>query len=240
MWDNHHALDLLASSLFVLVALTAVYAMSHWAVHLPVFPLKEVRVSGINSINSITGELKHVTREQINGAVHSEFMGNFFTVDLDATCNAFRKLPWVRDASARRRWPQSVEVTLEEHVALARWGNTALVNTHGEIFIASSGEKLPVFDGPEESARDMVRQYIVFSKLLRPLQQDIERINLSPRRAWQVQLENGAILELGREQMEARLQRYALVALAHDRGLAPSNQQVSYVDLRYPNGFAVR
>ncbi|MGH8683974.1 MAG: cell division protein FtsQ/DivIB, partial [Nitrosospira sp.] len=76
-----------------------------------------------------------------------------------------------------------------------------------------------------------------FSKLLRPLQQSIEQINLSPRRAWQVRLENGTILELGREQMEARLERYARV---HDRSIAQLNQQLSYVDLRYPNGFAVR
>ncbi|MDN5880986.1 MAG: cell division protein FtsQ/DivIB [Nitrosospira sp.] len=237
MWDNHHALDLLANSLFVLVALAAIYAASQWAAHLPVFPLKEVRVSGINGIGGIGGELKHVTREQINDAVRSEFMGNFFAVDLDAVCNAFRKLPWVRGATARRQWPPRLEVKLEEHVALARWGSTALVNTHGEIFNAASGEKLPVFQGPEESARDMVRQYAVFSKLLRPLRQNIQRINLSPRRAWQVQLDNGTMLELGREQMKARLERYVL---AHDRGIAPLNQQLSYVDLRYPSGFAVR
>lgn len=234
MWDNHQALDLLASSLFALVTLAAIYAMSHWAVNLPVFPVKEVSVS---SVSSSGDKLKHVTREQITGAVRSEFLGSFFTVDLDATCNAFRKLPWVRVASARRQWPQSLEVTLEEHVVLARWGSTALVNTHGEIFNAASDDKLPVFDGPEESARDMARQYAVFSKLLRPLQQSIEQINLSPRRAWQVRLENGTILELGREQMEARLERYALV---HDRSIAQLNQQLSYVDLRYPNGFAVR
>ncbi|MDQ3186431.1 MAG: cell division protein FtsQ/DivIB [Pseudomonadota bacterium] len=233
MWDNHQALDLFASSLVALVALAAMYAMGHWAVNLPVFPVKEVSVGSING----SGELKHVTREQIAGAVRSEFMGSFFTVDLDTTCDAFRKLPWVRIASARRQWPQSLEVTLEEHVALARWGSTALVNTHGEIFNAASDERLPVFDGPEESSRDMVRQYAIFSKLLRPLQQSIEQINLSPRRAWRVHLENGTILELGREQMEARLERYAQV---YDRSIAQLNQQLSYVDLRYPNGFAVR
>lgn len=234
MWDNHQALDLLASLLFALVALTTIYAVSDWALNLPVLPVKEVSVSGINSSG---GRLKHVTREQISGAVGSEFIGSFLTVDLNAMCNVFNKLPWVRVASARRQWPQRVEVALEEHVVLARWGDTALVNTHGEIFNGASDEKLPVFAGPEESARDMVRQYAVFSKLLRPLQQNIEQINLSPRRAWQVHLENGTILELGREQVEARLERYIRV---HDKGIVQFSQQLRYVDLRYPNGFAVR
>jgi cell division protein FtsQ len=37
--------------------------------------------------------------------------------------------------------------------------------------------------------------------------------------------------------METRLGRYVLV---HDVSIAKLNQQLSYVDLRYPNGFAVR
>jgi cell division protein FtsQ len=234
MWDNHQALDLLSSSLFLLVALMVLYVISQWTVNLPMFPLKEVSVSAING----SGELKHVTRDQIDGAVRGKVRGNFFTVDMDATRTAFRKLPWVRNASVRRIWPQSLEVTLEEHIALARWGSTALVNTHGEVFNAVfDDEKLPVFEGPAESSRDMVRQYIGFNKLLRPLQQNIEQINLSPRRAWRIHLDNGSILELGREQMETRLGRYVLV---HDVSIAKLNQQLSYVDLRYPNGFAVR
>ena len=63
---------------------------------------------------------------------------------------------------------------LEEHVALARWGDAALVSRHGEIFNAASEEQLPLFEGPEESSSEMVRQYHAFYRLLRPLQQNIE------------------------------------------------------------------
>lgn len=234
MWDNHQALDLLANSLFVLVALMVIYAASQWALSLPVLPLKTVSVGGSNSGN---GKLKHVTREQIESAVHSEFMGSFLALDLNVMRHAFGKLPWVRVASVRRHWPQNLEVTLEEHVALARWGSNALVNTHGETFNAASDEILPVFDGPAGTSHDMARQYAVFTELLRPLQQRIERMNLSPRRAWRIHLDNGIVLELGREQMESRLARYALV---HDYSIARLNRPLTYVDLRYPDGFAVR
>ena len=33
-------------------------------------------------------------------------------------------------------WPDRLEVDVEEHVALARWNDAALVNTHGEVFAA--------------------------------------------------------------------------------------------------------
>lgn len=237
MWDNHHILHLLANLLFALVALAATYTIGTWAVDAPVFPLKVISVSGINNSN---GELKHVTREQIDNVVRSKVAGNFLTVDLDAMRDSFEKLPWVRVASVRRHWPQSLEVKLEEHVAVARWGSEALVNTHGEVFdgdVAAVDGELPAFVGPLGSSYDVARQYAVFSKLLQPLRQHIAQLNLSPRRAWRIYLENGTVLELGRDQMEARLARYVS---AYDRSLAQLNQKLAYVDLRYSNGFAVR
>ena len=237
MWDNHHTLHLLANLLFAMVALAATYTIGSWAVNSSVFPLKQVSVSGINNSN---GELRHVTWEQIDKVVRSKIAGNFLTVDLDATRDAFEKLPWVRVAGVRRHWPQTLEVTLEEHVAVARWGSEALVNTHGEVFdgaVTTVEGELPVFIGPPESSFDVARQYAAFGKLLQPLRQNIAQLNLSPRRAWRIHLENGTVLELGRDQMEARLARYVL---AYDRSLAQLNQQLAYVDLRYSNGFAVR
>ncbi len=233
MWDNHQSLDLLANWLFALAAVMAIYLISYWAIHLPAFPLQEMNIRGSNG----DGRLRHVTREQIDGVVRSEEMGNFLTVDLEATRKAFDKLPWVRAVSVRRIWPRGLEVTLEEHVALARWGSDALVSTQGEIFNAASDERLPVFEGPPGSSGEMVRQYAVFNKLLRPLELSIGQISLSPRRAWRVRLNNGLVLELGREQVEARLARFVLL---HDQSVAQLNQRLSYVDLRYPSGFAAR
>ena len=244
MWDNHQGLDLISNVLVVAATLTAGYYISQWAVNLPFFPFKQVNVSGRdgaaygrNSHNSRTGSLRHVTREQIETVVRHQVKGNFFTVDLDALRNAFTKLPWVRTAAVRRVWPQSLEVTLEEHVALARWGSSALLNVHGELFRATSDEKLPLFEGPDDSPLEMLRQHAVFNELLRPLQQNVEQIKLSPRRAWRLLLNSGMVVELGREQMEARLERYVLV---HHRSSGQLNPQPSYVDLRYPSGFAVR
>lgn len=245
MWDNHQMLGSLANALFALAALIAGYLLSKWIINLPILPLKAVSVSSSSGQGSSpgpgawegSGALKHVTREQIEDSVHGQVMGNFLTVDLEAVRDTFGKLPWVRMAYVRRVWPQGLEVMLEEHVALARWSDTALVSTRGEIFNAVSEEQLPLFEGPEESSGEMVRQYYAFSRLLRPLEQNIDYMKLSPRRAWQVRLANGTMLELGREQTEARLERYVL---AHVRGMVEFDQRLSYVDLRYSNGFAVR
>ena len=234
MWDNHRMLHILANGLFTLAALVAAFAIGPSVVNLPIFALKEVSVDGFSSID---GEFRHVTRKQINSLIRSEVAGSFFTVDLDTISNAFEKLPWVRVASVRRHWPHSLEVTLEEHVALARWGNFALVNTYGEVFNAVTDKRLPAFTGPEESSQEVARQYAVFRKILQPLQQNITQVDLSPRRAWRIHTENGIVLELGREQVEARL---GLYVSAHDHVISQFKKQFTYVDLRYPNGFSVR
>ena len=234
MWDNHRMLHILANGLFTLAALVAAFAIGPSVVNLPIFALKEVSVDGFSSID---GEFRHVTRKQINSLIRSEVAGSFFTVDLDTISNAFEKLPWVRVANVRRHWPQSLEVTLEEHIALARWGNFALVNTYGEVFNAVTDKRLPAFTGPEESSQEVARQYAVFRKILQPLQQNITQVDFSPRRAWRIHTENGIVLELGREQVEARL---GLYVSAHDHVISQFKKQFTYVDLRYPNGFSVR
>jgi cell division protein FtsQ len=48
-------------------------------------------------------------------------------------------------------------------------------------------------------------------------------------------LENGMVLELGREQMQQRMERFVTV---YPYSLAESVQTVRHVDLRYRNGFA--
>src|SRR5687768_1662746 len=233
MWDNHQALNQVADWLFTLAGLTAIYLMVQWMIHLPLLPLKEVNIRS----NSGSGELRHVTREQVSDAVHREVGGNFLTIDLEAARRTFEKLAWVRVASVRRIWPDGLDVVVEEHVPLAHWGDSALVNRQGEIFNATSDERLPIFEGPKESVREMVHQHAVFTRLLQPLKQDVEQVELSPRRAWRVRLGNGTILELGREQLEKRLERYIQT---HDQVAARLNQRLSYVDLRYVSGFAAR
>ena len=63
MWDNHQALDLLASSLFAVTGLMVLYAINEWTGNSPVFPLKEVMVSAM--IDS-KGDIRHVKRDQVS------------------------------------------------------------------------------------------------------------------------------------------------------------------------------
>ncbi|BAN36288.1 cell division protein FtsQ [Sulfuricella denitrificans skB26] len=228
MWDKTQMTLWLANMLYALAGVLLLYAVLFLVVHLPVFPLRKVDVKG---------ELQHVNREQVKFIVAREMKGNFFTLDLNRTRSAFEKLPWVRNVSVRRRWPDRLEVAIEEHVVLARWGSSALVNTQGELFRAASNAVLPEFNGPEDAAREVTGRYEEFSRMLKPFNLVLTRMTLSDRRALQLKLNNGLVVELGREKVHERLEKFVGV---YDQTVAKLPIAVAYADLRYPNGFAVR
>lgn len=228
LWDKAQLMLWFANFLYALAAILLLYAVLFLLVHLPLFPLRHVEVKG---------DLRHVTYQQVSYIVSSEFKGNFFTLDLVKVGNGFQKLPWVRNVSLRRQWPDTLEVNMEEHVALARWANGGLVNTRGELFQAATGAELPVFTGPEGSEKEISERYAAFKQTLAPLKLQPVTLTLSDRRAWQMKLNNGLVVELGRDKVEARLAKFARV---YGTTIARLPRQVAHVDLRYPNGFAVR
>jgi cell division protein FtsQ len=149
----------------------------------------------------------------------------------------FEKLPWVRKVSVRRKFPWSLEVEVEEQVALAHWNGKELVNTHGEVFAGKADEDIPVFIGQPDSSAQVTQMYGELNAVLQPMKQQIAQISLSPRYAWQVKLDNGMVLELGREEMQQRLKRFVTV---YPYSLAALARPASRVDLRYRNGFAAQ
>jgi cell division protein FtsQ len=163
--------------------------------------------------------------------------GNFFTLQLASTRVAFEKLPWVRRAEVRRQWPGLIEVVLTEHVPLARWGKSALVNVHGEVFEAAYDGSLPIFNGPDGTAKEIAIQYEHFRRSLAAIGKMPGEINVSPRRAWQIRLDDGMTVDFGRENVEERLRRFVST---YPRTIARMTRPVDRVDLRYANGFAAR
>src|SRR4051812_36753070 len=95
------------------------------------FPVREI---------SVVSALKNTSKDEILAAVRERITGNFFAVSPAEVRAGLEKLPWVRSADVRRVWPDRLEVAIEEHVALARWGDDALVNTHGEKFFGKTNE----------------------------------------------------------------------------------------------------
>jgi cell division protein FtsQ len=236
-WDRPVLIDLVADLLIVFAVVGLGWAATATLQRLPVFPLREVVV---------TGAVEQVTRAQIEHAARSALTGNFFTVDLDDARALFEKLPWVRRADVRRQWPDTLELALEEHVAVAHWrqadGEARLVNSFGEIFAAASNARLPTFAGPEGSAPRVLARYREFCQTLASVGRTPDVLVLSSREAWQVRLDDGVVLELGRDEAKHSLGERLARFVDYYRPAAEKTQVAAggVVDMRYPNGFALR
>lgn len=234
MWDNAPLLRSIGNALFAFSVLAMLYGAAHYVLHLPgLFPVYGVQLSAT---------LKRVAAAQVLQVVRREVRGNIFTVDIEHLRQSLEKLPWVRSVRITREFPHQLAVQLEEHQALARWNNSALVNQQGEVFfagtdsVAASEQKLPSFIGQDDSSLEVTQYYNEFSRQLAVLNLEATQVTLSPRHAWQLQLSNGMVLELGREDMQQRLNRFVAV---YPYSLAAMQGEVTHVDLRYRNGFAV-
>lgn len=232
MWNNPRLLNAAANALFAIAFAIFALAGLQALLRSPLFPMREI---------SVRGDLAHAERDDLERSVRGRITGNFFALDLGGIRTGLEQLPWVRRVDVRRVWPDSIEVSIEEHVALARWGDVGLVNTYGERFAGQSDAALPVFAGPAGAEGEVTRRYHRFVELLAPLDGALERVILTPRFAWQLRLEGGLSIELGRDlanaPADARLERFVR---AYPQTLGRIPRRHEYVDLRYPNGFALR
>lgn len=210
----------------VLLAL-AVRSAAHWVVARPMFVIRQVRV---------LGELDQVDRDLVRKralALH----GSFFDLDLRAADAELRAVPWVRAVAIRRVWPDGLEVTVEEHRPLARWGENELLDTFGDRFVADYSGVLPYFQGPAGSEALMLDTYHALRQRLAVLPLAITDLELSERGAWRLTADNGLEIELGREDIQSRLDRFINVYPQLLRVAPPAG---AVADLRYSHGFALR
>lgn len=203
--------------------------VAHYVEHSPVVSVR------------IAGEFRHVDRPALREAVARHLSGGFFRLNVDAVRSAALQVPWVKDVSVRRVWPNSLHVGLIERRAVARWGDEGgLLEDDGTLFFveddASVGE-LVRLQGPSETHREVLSRYRELKHLVAPLARTIRSVSLSQRRSWEVVLDNGVELILGAGQTAAaqpQLER------AFQAVLRPRMAEVERIDLRYANGFAVR
>jgi cell division protein FtsQ len=232
MWDNPRALNAVADALFLAALALVVWFGAQLALRSPSLPIRTV---------SIVGDVKHIDAASVRERLDGRVSGNFFGVNLKDVRRRVETVPWVRKASVRRQWPDRLVIEIEEHRALARWSERWLVNTHGDVFEGETDAALPRFAGPPGTEREVTRRYRAFHEALAPLGIAPTEVHLSARFAWQVKLANGIVLELGRddgrEPLETRLARFIA---AFPRVTAQLNRRLEHIDLRYPNGFAIR
>lgn len=187
----------------------------------------------------VEGSFAHVSDQALRAALKPYLAGNLLTVDVRQVQRVAQSLPWVRDVEVRRVWPDGIHVLVREQVAVALWGDDALINDAGDVFQPprkSWPQALARLQGPQGSGKAVVGALRDMGAILTPLGVHITALRLDQRRAWSLELDNGMQVVLGHGDGYERLLRF--VRFYH-RALNGHEAEVRRVDLRYSNGFAV-
>jgi len=223
---------------FVVLALAG---LAGWLLRHPAFEVQVITVQGeVDRNNAFTFRTQ----------VLPKLKGNFFSIDLDQTRQAFEAVPWVRMAIVHRDFPNRLRTVLLEHKPIALWGDAGsntMVNEQGQVFEASVEdgdlERLPRMKGPQDGSLEVARMFLALNPQFKDVDMAIEVIELTPRGSWRVETESGATIEMGQGTTTELTQKLAvfLKTLSQvTRSYQRTPSALISADLRHKNGYALR
>ena len=143
-----------------------------------------------------------------------------------------------------------MKIRVIEKQAVAYWGSDSLLSDKGELFTPvplTHEVRLPQLEGPEFSHQKVWEFAAQVSTQLIKLGMHTEKVSLDDRRAWRVYVARddadekhkpGLIeINFGSTDTTQRLQRFLTVCAMEK---IPNLNSVQVIDMRYPNGFALR
>ena len=194
------------------------------------FPVRTIRIEN---------EFRHLDRAALQQTLGSAVDGGFFGVDLERVREAALSLPWVAEAQVARVWPDRLLVKVREQVPVAQWNGDGLVNSRGEVFYPAKKGRLALplrFRGPSSKAAEMLAFYHQVQPGFAARGLEIREVRLDRRGEWQLGIEGGMTIMVGRDRKDFRIERLLGVyaVLNEEKG------SIDCIDLRYEQGFAVR
>lgn len=266
MWDNAPLLRSIANGLIAFSTMAVLYGAAYYTVHLPgLFPLQSVQLSAPLQ-RVAAAEVLQMVRNETNGNFFTvdidHVRQSLEKLPWVRSVTIRREFPHrleveLEEHQALARWNSTALVNMHGEVFFV-----------GTDWVAKSGQVLPNFTGPDGTSAEVAQHYAEFSRQIAQLNEsgfpdchlyrlrgrvgegnsergtcsDVNlqtvQLALSERHAWQLRLNNGMVLELGREDMQKRLARFVAVQRTEDG--RQRTEGAAYVDLRYRNGFAVR
>ncbi|WP_231759784.1 cell division protein FtsQ/DivIB [Microbulbifer elongatus] len=201
-----------------------------------------VELSRMDALENVRvkAPFRAVSEKAIEDILLPHLRDGFFAMNIDEMREALLADPWIVNASVSRRWPNGVEVVVEEAEPLAIWGEDQLLIASGALLPRPENLndlRLPELAGDADLVDRIMLQYQALAGLLTTKDMEVRRLSFDDLAGWQLELVSGIHLQLGHDELLERVDRF----LSLTRGvLAPHLQKIAGVDARYNNAVAVR
>lgn len=192
-------------------------------------PVKHVKVASTFDL---------VSRNEVSQILGDYVSQNLLQVDIAAIKARFEQHPCVEWVTVARRWPQTLELRIQEKIPVARFGTDYLVSSRGELFQSDVRleSDLPVLSGVVEKSSEIMEMYQKISHVLRNQDLKIDRLSLNNLHGWEIHIKQGPLLRIDHQQPLDKLKRFAWFY----QQLGDEKSTIESIDLRYHHGLAVK
>ena len=195
------------------------------------FPIRYIQVEGA---------FQYIDKDDIKNKIKPLVQLGYFSVDLQAIQHSVMNLAWAEKVKVQRIWPDRLKLRIYEQRPVVRWQADSLLNAQGEIFTPMNIDRfqsLAVLYAPVEQRQQMLQ--VMDGLKLSLLDQGLRltEFRVSDRQSWLLAMENGMVIQLGRFQP---LQKFSLLMQTLMVIGSELVEKIAYIDMRYPNGYAVR
>jgi cell division protein FtsQ len=194
------------------------------------FPIRYVRTEGV---------FQYLTKDEVRAVLLPQVTTDFFDMDMQSIQNAVASLPWVKEATVERIWPDTIDIKVHEKKAYVRWGQKSLITERGDIFTPKNidaFQDLLIIEGPIQQQKKVLEVMKGIKTALADQSMELAEFNISERWTWKIKLKSGLQIVMGRNEPLKKLQRFlkTVPILGSDK-----INEMDVVDLRYLNGYAV-
>jgi len=195
--------------------------------------LKDVQIRQVQ----LQGDLRYLDAQALTRDLSIRFNGNYLETTLAQVISEVESHPWIASASARRVWPDTLLIEIAEQRPVAIYNDTQYLGLSGDLFEPPTpvNEPLPRLYGALSETMQVYSHYGVFSDRLSDLS-EVASVSRGHDMGWQIALDNGINLRLGRVDILGRLARARdVLNRLDDEKLA----KLKEIDARYDNGVAL-
>ena len=197
----------------------------------------------------VEGHQQRVDPRVIERSAWRHVNGNYFSVDLRAIEDQLRNIPGLYAVTIRRVWPSALHISVTESAGLAKWTTLALDESEPTTSLVNLPPRrmftlVPELSGPAEHLDLVLKIYLEADQRLWPLGLDITNVELTRSQDWKLNIQASQFstsskffLIIGEDNPIEKIDDFVDV---FELALRSQVDLIESIDLRYPNGLAVR